>query len=183
MHLKLIQKKFTFFQNKYEILQGDQLLFKANSILFTWPKKIEVKSSEGKSLMKISKNLSLKSSYEIQFSSGAKYDIKAQSWVRDYFLLRIPEGELKVYHQRGLRLIILLNEEQVAEITKNSMSFFGGDEFEILANSDFSKELLVALCLVWEMNDFDGEKNIININAGNLFNSKKEEHTNWKPTK
>ena len=99
MQLKLIQKKFTFFQNKYEILQDDQLLFKANSILFTWPKKIEVKSSEGKNLIRISKNLSLKSSYEIQFSSVAKYDIKAQSWVRDYFLLRIPEGELKVYHQ------------------------------------------------------------------------------------
>tara|TARA_B100000378_G_scaffold159889_1_gene128812 strand:- start:1496 stop:2047 length:552 start_codon:yes stop_codon:yes gene_type:complete len=183
MQLKLIQKKFTFFQNKYEILQDDQLLFKANSILFTWPKKIEVKSSEGKNLIRISKNLSLKSSYEIQFSSVAKYDIKAQSWVRDYFLLRIPEGELKVYHQRGLRLIILLNEEQVAEITKNSMSFFGGDEFEILANSDFSKELLVALCLVWEMNDFDGKKYTVNINAGNLSNAKKEEHTNWKPTK
>jgi uncharacterized protein YxjI len=120
--------------------------------------------------------------FDIIFPGGTHLSLEGKSWIYDYFTLRVPEGTFEIHHQKGLKLTIFLNSEQVAEISKNTVSYFGGDQYQILANSDINKELLVGICLAWDLNDFDNNSSV-NIDLGNIGPVKKKADSNWRPKK
>jgi uncharacterized protein YxjI len=183
MELTIKQKKLTFFVDKYEIFDADDMIFTAKSVLFSFPKKVKVFNKENIEKITLIKALTLiHPEFDIIFSGGAHLCLEGKSWIYDYFILRVPEGTFEVHHQKGLKLSIFLNNEQVAEISKNTVAFFGGDEYRILANSDINKELLIGICLAWDLNDFD-DKNTVMIDLGNIGPVKKKSESNWKPVK
>lgn len=183
MELTIKQKKLTFFVDKYEIFDEDAMIYTAKSVLFSFPKKVRVFNKENIEKITLIKALTLiHPEFDIIFSGGTQLCLEGKSWIYDYFILRVPEGTFEVHHQKGLKLSIFLNNEQVAEISKNTVAFFGGDKFKIIANSDINKELLIGICLAWDLNDFD-DKNSVMIDLGNIGPVKKKSEANWKPVK
>lgn len=181
MELKIKQKKLTFFVDQYEVFFKKDLIFTAKSVLFSFPKKVKVFNRNNVEKITLIKALTwIHPKFDIIFSGGVHLSLEGKSWIYDYFILRVPEGTFEVHHQRGLKLAIFLNKEQVAEISKNTVSYFGGDQYRILANSDINKELLVGICLAWDLNDFD-DNDSINIDLGNIGPVKKEAESNWSP--
>ena len=51
-----------------------------------------------------------------------------------------------------------------------------------MSNSDINKELLIGICLAWDLNDFD-DKNTVTIDLGNIGPAKKEASPNWVPVR
>lgn len=183
MELIVKQKKFTFFVDKYDIFESGGLLFNAKSVLFSIPKKVKVYDVSGNEKITLTKALTLiHPEFDINFTGGANLTLEGKSWLYDYFLLRVPEGTFEVHHQKGLRLAIFLNNEQVAEITKNSIAYFGGDEYKILANIDISKDLLVGICLAWDLNSHDDNESV-KIDLGNIGPVKRKSEDGWRPIK
>lgn len=180
MKLTVKQKKFTFLIDRYEIFRNEELIYTAKSVLFSFPKKIKVYDLKNNEKIVLIKAITLiHPNFDIIFSGGTHLSLEGKSWIYDYFKLRVPEGTIEI-HQKGLKLAIFINEEQVAEITKNRIAIFGGDEYQISANSDFNKELLIGICLAWDLNDFDDE-NSIRIDLGNIGPVKKKSENGWKP--
>lgn len=181
MELTIKQKKLTFFVDKYEIYFENDLIFTAKSELFTSLRKIKVFDKDNIEKLTLIKAFTLiQPDVAISFSGGAQLSLKGKSWIYGYFILRIPEGTIEVHQQVGLKLAIFFNNEQVATISKNTISFFGGDEYKVLANSDFSKELLVGICIAWDMIDFY-KKQLMSINIGNIGPVKRKAEKNWNP--
>ncbi len=120
--------------------------------------------------------------FDIIFSGGTHLSLEGKSWIYDYFKLRVPEGSFEIHHQRRLKLAIFLNNEQVAEMVKNRVAVFGGDEYKIQANSDINRELLIGICLAWDLNDFDNG-NSVSIGIGNIGPVKKKAEKDWIPTR
>ncbi len=182
MQLKIKQKKITFLVNKYEIFENDKLIYTAKSILFSFPKRIIVLNTNQKEVVELTKSITfIHPEFVINFLNGNNIRLIGKSWMYEYFVIKVPEGEFEIHHQKGLKLSIFLNHEQVAEISKNSIKYFKGDEFEINANSTISKELLIGICLAWELNDFDDDSNTITLDIGNVGPVKKKGELNWKP--
>ena len=181
MELNIKQRKLTFFVDKYEIFEKDEIIYTAKSVLFSFPKKIRVFNQDSIEKITLIKAITLiHPEFDIIFSGGVHLSLKGQSWIYDYFNLRVPEGTIEVHHQKGLKLAIFLNNEQVAEISKKSIAFFGGDEFRIIANSDINRELLIGICLAWDLNDFT-DKNAVMIDLGNIGPVKNKSSDSWKP--
>ena len=182
MQLKIKQKKITFFINKYEIFENDNLIYTAKSILFSFPKRIIVLNTNQKKVIELTKAITfIHPEFIINFLNGNNIRLIGKSWIYEYFIIRVPEGEFEIHHQKGLKLSIFLNQEQVAEISKNCIKYFNGDEFTINANSSVSKELLIGICLAWELNDFDDDSATLTFDIGNIGPVKKKEIPNWVP--
>jgi uncharacterized protein YxjI len=165
------------------IFDTDEVVFTAKSVFFSFPKKVKVFNKENIERITLIKALTLiHPEFDIIFSDGTHLSLGGKSWIYDYFILRVPEGTFEVHHQKGLKLAIFLNNKQVAEISKNVLAFFGGDEYRIIANSDINKELLIGICLAWDLNDFDN-KNSVMMSFGNIGPVKKKSEANWNPVK
>jgi uncharacterized protein YxjI len=183
MQLIIKQKKFSFLIDQYEIYEYDNVLYTASTVFFSFPRKLKVFDLSDNNILTITKSLTfIHPKFEINFSQGTKLTLEGKSWLYDYFTLKIPEGLLEIHHQKGLKLSIFLNNEQIAEIIKtNVIKIFKGDEYQINANSNISKELLTAICLAWDMNDFNNDSNTLTFNFGNIGPVKKKSISNWKP--
>jgi uncharacterized protein YxjI len=183
MELIVKQSKLTFFGDQFEIFEANQIIYSAESVLFSFPKKILVYDTENVEKITLIKSLTwIHPEFKIIFSGGADLSLEGKSWFYDYFVMRVPEGTFEIHHQKRLRLSIFFNNEQVAEISKNTVAIFGGDEFKIVSNSDINKELLIGICLAWDLNDFD-DKNTVTIDLGNIGPVKKEASPNWVPVR
>jgi uncharacterized protein YxjI len=183
MELIVKQKKMTFLVDEYEVFESERLIYKAKSVFFSFPKKVKVYDTNDVEKITLIKAITLiHPEFDIIFLGGTHLSLEGKSWIYDYFTLRVPEGTFEVHHQKGLHLALFLNNEQVASISKNSVAFFGGDEFKILANSDINKELLIGICLAWDLNDFD-KKNTVQIDLGNIGPVKKKSESQWKPAR
>ncbi len=181
MELILKQKKLTFFEDKYEVFENDDLIYTAKSVFFSFPKKVKVYDRNNLEKITLIKAITfIHPMFEINFSEGTNLSLEGKSWIYDFFTLRVPEGTIEVHHQKGLKLAIFLNNEQVAQIEKNTFAYFGGDEYRIKANSDITRELLIGICLSWDLNDFD-EDNAVNIDFGNIGPVKKKAENDWTP--
>lgn len=181
MELNIKQKKLTFFIDEYAIYESDDLIYQAKSVFFSIPKKVKVYDKSDIERITLTKALTfIHPEFDIIFSGGTHLSLEGKSWMYDYLILRVPEGTFEIHHQKGLTLAIFLNDEQVAEITKNRVAYLGGDEYKIVANSDMSKELLIGICLAWDLNDFDNE-NSVTINLGNIGPVKKKSEPDWQP--
>ncbi|WP_243349762.1 hypothetical protein [Parabacteroides sp. FAFU027] len=168
--------------DKYDIREDESLICRAESILFSFQKKIKVADLFNIEKFRITKNITLfHPTYEIEYESGSNLTIEGKSLLYDYFVLKIPEGIYEIHHQQGLKLAIFNKEEQIAEIRKNRIKVFKGDEYYINANSDVRKDLLIAICLVWDINDFKDSDNAVTIDLGNIGPVKRNADQNWTP--
>ena len=182
MNLTITQKRFSFLTDKYDIREEESLIYRAESILFSFQKKIKVADLFNIEKFRITKTITLfHPTYEIEYKSGSNLTIEGKSLLYDYFVLKIPEGIYEIHHQKGLKLAIFNKEEQIAEIRKNRIKVFKGDEYYISANSDVRKDLLIAICLVWDINDFKDSDNAVTIDLGNIGPVKRNADQNWTP--
>jgi Uncharacterized conserved protein len=182
MNLIITQKKLSFLTDKYDIKEDETLIYKAESIFFSFQKKIKVVDLYNNEKFRITKAMTLfHPTYEIEYKSGSELTVEGKSLLYDYFVLKLPEGIYEIHHQKGIKLAIFNKEEQIAEIRKNRIKVFKGDEYYISANSDVRKDLLISLCLIWDMNDFNDTDNVATIDLGNIGPVKRNADQNWTP--
>ncbi|HEY5590543.1 MAG TPA: hypothetical protein VIK55_05945 [Paludibacter sp.] len=183
MHLKILQKKFSPFRSSYQILENDQIIGTAKSVFFSFHKRIRYCDNNDNEIFQLKKFiLTIHQKYGITFANGNYLQMNGKSWIYDFYEINLPYGMIEVHHQRGVKVAIFRNEEQVAEIKKNRMIFLDGDEYEILANSDFNKDLLVAICLAWDMGDSaNKDDSIVSFDIGKIGPMKRKGAENWIP--
>jgi uncharacterized protein YxjI len=165
------------------VLEDDRLIYTANSIFLSFPKKVRVVDTNGKELVSLESAFTfIHPNFEINFPNGPNFSLESKSWIYGDFTLRVPEGTIEVHHQKGLRLDIFLNDEQIAQIVKNKLKFLKGDEYDVFANSDVSKVLLTAICLAWDMNSHSDNSSTVTYSVGNFGPVKRKGLDDWKPT-
>jgi len=108
--------------------------------------------------------------------------MNGKSWIYDFYEIDLPEGMIEVHHQRGVKVAIFRNDEQVAEIKKKRMTFLDGEEYDIQANAGFNKDLLVAICLAWDMGESTNkDDSIVSFDIGKIGPVKRKGAENWRP--
>jgi len=182
MEITLKQEQLTFFTDRYDVFENGIPIFKARSVFFSFPKRINVVNLNNIEVIRITKAITFfYPEFEIHFTNGTTLSLEGKSWMYEQFNIRIPEGTIQVHQQKGVLLALFLNDEQIGIIKKKKISFFGGDEYNIKANSDIGKELLIAICLAWDIHNSDNGNNIISLDLGNIGTVKKEGIKNWEP--
>lgn len=188
MILKVVQKQFTFFADKYKIYDNEDVIGTAKSSLITLGKKITFSDNSGYEIFNIYKHVaSIYPSYEISFSENNYVLMQGQSLISGFYIIRVPDGVLEIHDQNGLSRAIFLNDSQIAVIRKKEVTFNAGDQYVIKANSDANKQLLIAICLAWEISKTSnsGTKSLFSVNAdlGNVGPVIRLADENWEPTK
>ena len=119
MELIVKQAKLTFFGDQFEIFEADQIIYSAESVLFSFPKKILVYDTENVEKITLIKALTwIHPEFKIIYSGGANLSLEGKSWFYDYFVMRVPEGTFEIHHQKGLRLSIFLITNRLLRFLK-----------------------------------------------------------------
>lgn len=185
MILKIKQKKFSFFVDTYTIYEDDAVIGTAKSALFSLHKRVHCYNNDGQEQFNIKKFIaSIHQKYGVNFSDGSYLEIKGKSWIYEYYQVQVPEGLLEIHHQKGIKLAVFLNEEQVAEIKKKRLVLLEGDEYVLMANSDFDRQLLIAICLAWDIGDSkDSDDSFFSFDFGKIGPVKRKSLPDWMPTR
>lgn len=185
MHLKIHQKRFNFFHSSYQIFENDQVIGTAKSVFFSFHKRVNYFDKNGIVVFQIKKFIAtIHQKYGITFANGNYLQMNGKSWIYEFYEIIVPEGLIEVHHQRGVKMAIFKNDEQVAEIKKKRMVFLDGDEYDIHANSDLNKDLLVAICLAWDIGDSSKkDDSVATFEIGKIGPVKRKGAENWMPKK
>jgi hypothetical protein len=185
MKIEINQEKFTFFQDKYEIIVDNILTYRAKSVIFSFLSKIRILDLNNKEIVRVEKEFNFPTvnflQYNLIFGNNSVIRLIADSYT--HYRLNIAKGIVDIYEQKGRKLGLFLNNNQVGVIEKNKKVYFGGDKYHILLDSDeFNKDLIIAFTLAYD--NFFHKKNdsIIYVDLGNvLIKTGKTIDPNWRP--
>jgi hypothetical protein len=187
MKIEIIQKEFTFFQDKYDIIVDEVLTFRAKSIVFSFLSKIRILDLNNIEIGRVEKDFNFPKvnfpRYDLVFGDNSQIRLMTDSFT--HYKLHISKGIVDIYEQKGRKLGLFLNDNQVGVIDKNKNVHFGGDKYQILLDSDeLEKELVIAFTLAYD-NFFHNNRNtMINIDFGNvIIETEKIIDPNWRPKK
>ena len=184
MKIEIIQKGFTLFQNKYEILINGRKVYKAKNKLFSFKPTIDIIDNHGDIVCSIlGKTFSNRNfpSFSVE-KFGTNFTIKTLN-VNDYEL-KTGNQTISFFEQEGRYIGIFIKEEQVGIISKNKKSYGGGDKYKALYKETIIKPLPV-ICFIIGYDFYkkdDDSISIVNVDYGNIYiKPTKKVDLNWKP--
>jgi len=87
-----------------------------------------------------------------------------------------------VFGHRGRKYSIYKNNKQIAWWDKNKVRWFNGDNYQIIADFDVDRELLISFCLILD-NDRSQNRseNAVTVDYGNIGPQAKKFNPDWRP--
>jgi hypothetical protein len=82
----------------------------------------------------------------------------------------------------GRKYSVYKNDKQIAWWDKQAVSWFNGDNYTIIADSDADYELIIAFCLIID-NQYNNNdnSNTVTFDFGNIGGQVRKFNTDWKP--
>lgn len=187
MEIKIKQEKFTFFQDRYEITIDNVLIYRAKSVVFSLPSKIRILNLNNNEIGRVENDSIFQTlkmpQYNLVFGNNSIIRLVSDSFT--HYRLHISKGTLDIYEQKGRKLGLFLNNNQVGVIEKNKKVYFGGDEYQIIIDSEeIEKELAIAFTLAYDNFFHKNGNSMMYVDLGNvLIKTEKTIDPNWKPKK
>lgn len=186
MEIKIKQEKFTFFQDRYEIIIDNVLIYRAKSVVFSLLSNIKILNLNNDEIGRVEKDFNFSTyfpKYDLIFGINTVVRLICDSFT--HYRLYIAKGTVDIYEQKGRKLGLFLNNNQVGVIEKNKKVYFGGDEYQILIdNKEIEKELVIAFTLAYDNFFHKKGDSMMHVDLGNvLIETEKTIDPNWRPKK
>ena len=182
MRIEIIQNKFNFIRDKYEILIDGDLEYLAKSKLLTMQPKIGIYTLGGKQILSVEKRFENinKLNYSLKRNENSIIDIYTTSFVE--YTIRNSLGTIHFCEQKNHLIGIFQNEKQVGLINKNRKVLFGEDKYYAEIDKSQIDKILVLGFLIAYDNQYNNDKDtLVNFDFGNVFiEPAKEINPNWK---
>ena len=185
MQIDIIKKRFTLIQNRFNILVEGNLAYKAKSVFFSVPPKIRLLDLSGHEICSVQQQNIIDEinlpKYNLIFGNDESL-IRLNLESFTHYKMHNSKGIIDIYEQKGRKLGLFLNDNQIGVIEKNKFVKFGADIYRILINSsEIDKELAIAFTLAYDNYKYNRGA-FLNVDFGNiLIDSEREIDPNWRP--
>ena len=184
MEIDINQHKISI-GDKYKIFTDGQLTYTAARALFNLLPVVNLFIlNEGRARMTIRKRLSwFIAKYDIERWDNIILKFRTISFWKLSYRCQCGNDTYNVYGHTGRKYSVFKNDIQVAYWTKETVSWFAGDNYKIVADNDCDKDLLISFCLIVDnFRSDDHDSNTVNIDFGNIGLFAKKFDFNWQPT-
>jgi uncharacterized protein YxjI len=184
MRIDINQKKISI-GDKYKIFTDGKQTHSASAELFRLLSVINLFDNDSSmARLTINKQWSWFSpKYDIRLYDNNNLEFRTRSIWKLHYQCQNGQDLYDIYGHRGRKYSVYKNDKQVAWWEKNAVTWFAGDNYAIIADSNSYYELIIAFCLIVD-NYFnkDSDKNTISIDFGNIGGQSRKFNSDWKPT-
>jgi uncharacterized protein YxjI len=183
MRIDINQNKISI-GDKYKIFINERQEYYATSELFNILAVINLFKSEYEAArLRIEKQWSfLKPKYNIVVNDHNPLEFRAKSFWYLRYQCQSGRDLYEIYGHRGRKYSVYKNDIQVAWWEKKAVTWFGGDNYTIFADSDSEYELIMAFCLIIDnYSSNDNEGNAVSIDFGNIGGQVRKFNPGWEP--
>ncbi|MCX6236109.1 MAG: hypothetical protein NTY07_00900 [Bacteroidia bacterium] len=183
MEIDINQKKISI-GDKYQIFINGQQTHVASKELFKLLPVIDLfEIGTVKAKLKINKRFSgIKAKYDITRWDSNIIEFRTISFWKLHYQCHNGSDTYDIYGHKGRKYSIFKNNSQVAFWDKQSVTWFAGDNYKIIADKECDVDLLIAFCLI--IDNFasdDREGNTVTVNYGNIGFWARKFDKNWLP--
>lgn len=118
--------------------------------------------------------------YKIEMPNGDRIKFASFNFWRTIYRLEKGNDIYELYRHKERKVSVFKNDIQIAYWAKEAITYLVGDYYEITANKNSEKELLIAFCLIID-NIHSKGGHLFNVDLGIVFKEKKEFNYKWKP--
>lgn len=118
--------------------------------------------------------------YKIEMPDGERLKFVSNNFWRTKYSLEKGNDIYELYCHKERKVSVFKNNIQIAFWEKEAITYLVGDYYEIMANKNSEKELLIAICLIMD-NIHSKGGSLFNVDLGLIFKEEKEFNNNWKP--
>ena len=184
MRIDINQQKISI-GDKYKIFIDGQQTYTAASELFKFLSVINLLNNEGFNLrLKINKLWGwFKPKYNITLYGNQILEFRSESFWKMHYQCQNGKDIFDIYGHRGRKYSVYKNDKQIAWWEKQAVTWFNGDNYTIITDSDSNDvELIIAFCLIIDNFYHDeNRKNAVNIDIGNIGGQVRKFDPYWKP--
>ncbi len=143
MEIQVIQRKWNFIYDQYEIIIDGKKSYTAKSRLFSFYPKIDVYSQDKKKLISVEKksNDFVKLDFLIRYSLNSYVNINTNSLIS--YSIRNSSGSINFYEQENNLIGVFLNDLQIGVLDKNKKVILGSDKYDIVIDPKYVDPLLI----------------------------------------
>ena len=184
MRIDVIQNKFNFIKDKYEILVDGNLEYIAKSKLLTIQPKIGIYTLGGKQILSVEKKHEdiNQLNFSLKRNENSIVDINTNSLTE--FTIRNSKGTIHFCEQKNNLIGIFQDDNQVGIIDKNRKVSFGEDKYQAeIEKGQIDQILVIGFIIAYDCQYNNHRDSIVNFDFGNvLIEPIKEIDLNWKPS-
>lgn len=183
MEININQQKISI-GDKYQIFTNGNQTHNAAAKLFRLFAEINLYQwGKEEPVMVIKKRFAFfAANYDITTFDGVLIELRTISFWKAHYQCQLGTDFYDIYRRRGRKCSIYKNDQQIAWWDKEAVSWFNGDNYRIVANSDANHNLIIALCLAMDnYANNDKEKSAFNIDIGRLGLQAKPFDASWQP--
>src|SRR5258705_2267715 len=183
MEIDINQKKISI-GDKYRVFIEGQQTHIASTKLFRWLAEInlfETGSSQPRYAIK-KKWTWFKASYDITSWDYNLFEFRTKNiWKRHYYC-QAGKDLYEIYGHRGRKYSVYKNDTQVAWWDQQTVTWFEGDNYKMIAEKGPDFELLISFCLVMDNHSSNSNNgNLFTINLGNVGPQARPFDPGWQP--
>jgi uncharacterized protein YxjI len=183
MEININQSKISI-GHLYQVYVNGNQMFSASSKLFRLLPEIHLSDYKtGKLIYVIKKKWSfLKLTYDLLSPSHPILIFRTVSIWKNHFSCQLGNDLYEIYGHRGRKYSIYKNNNQVGWWDKSAVSWFNGDNYCIIADSDADIPLLISFCLIIDsQKSNDKDMQTVTYDFGNIGPQAKQFDASWKP--
>ena len=183
MEIDINQKRISL-RAEYKIFQDGKEQFSADKRLFTFFDEIQLFDLSHRILRyRIKQKWAwFHTSYDLTDQSNQTLKFRTLSFWKRHYQCQDGQDTYEIFGHRGRKFSIYKNDVQVAWWNKESVTWFSGDNYKIIADKDSKIELLISFCLITDnQSSQNKEGNAVSIDFGNFGPQAKAFNPNWTP--
>lgn len=120
--------------------------------------------------------------YVLTDSQGKEAILEMKSYWKTHYQCTYQHKVYDIYAHRGRKCSVFINGKQVAWWDKQAVSWFDGDNYQIIADDDINEQVLIACCLAYDNYTYKSQdKGVFNYDLGNLIFQNRSFDKQWKP--
>ena len=170
MKIDIIQSKFNFIKDKYEILINENLEYIAKSKFLTIQPKIGIYTLGGKQILSVEKkseNIN-ELNFSLKRNENSIIDIYTNSLIE--YTIRNSQGTIHFCEYKNHIIGIFQNEKQIGIINKNRKILFGEDKYYAEINdTQIDKILVIGFIIAYDCQYNNDKDTLVNFDFGNVI--------------
>lgn len=180
MELNINQEKFAL-GNKYKLYLGSELKYSASTKLFKFLPEIDVvEVSSQNHVLNIKRKWEwFKYTFEITNSKNQVFEFTTQSlWKRHYQCI-VGANKYDIYGHKGRKFSIYKNDIMIGYWELARVTWFEGDNYNIVVDNNTDIELISAFCLCVDSINSKSKQGAFSLNIGWFGPQVREFDSTW----
>lgn len=183
MTIDINQKKESI-GDQYKIFINEKEAYFASRKLFTLLAEINLfENNVQDSKLTLKKRWSwFQTSYDIYKNDSTIFEYRTISVWKNHHKCQIGENLYEIFGHKGRKYSIFKNNIQIAFWDKNSVVWFDGDNYKIIADNDCDYELIISFCLINDnKSENNNDSNALTLDFGNIGPEARKFDKSWVP--